>query len=407
MTEPVRLGRQEARNLLLHAQGLTAPAPAPAGPADVLECIRQMGVLQIDTIHVVARSPYLVLWSRLGDYDQRWLDEHLADGTIFEAWSHEASFLPTERFLLHRGRDDARAGRIRMRQWLAEHRPDADRMLALIEERGPVKASDFAAPEGHQGGWWAWKPDKILLEALFASGELLVARRERFQRVYDLAERVQPDLVGQPVPDPAEAERGFMELGTRALGVATANWAADHFRQPRNRAPRVMEELERRGIVVPAEIEGVKGRAWVHRDMADFAREVAGGGLASSVTTILSPFDPIVWDRARGRELFDFTYLIECYTPEPKRVYGYFSLPILHRGALVGRLDAKAHRKEGRFEVRALHLEPGVPVDSVLAEGLARALRDAARWHGAPEVTIAGSNPPAFGKKVTAALRKA
>lgn len=402
----IRLTLEGARALHLAAQGLDRRPRRRATRADVLDTIRRMGALQIDTIQVVARSPYLVLWSRLGSYEPRWLDELLAAGELFEYWSHEACFLPVEDYPLYRHRmlDPGAMGWKYAPAFVERHRAEMERLLAAVRERGPVKSSDFERTDGRGGGWWEWKPEKRMLESLFTAGELMVARRERFQRVYDVCERVLPGWSDTRLPPPEEVSRALVLKAVRALGVAKASWVADYFRMPKRSTPGVVRALAEEGALLRGEVEGWREPLYFHPELREQAEAAAAGELRPRLTTLLSPFDPVVWDRARARELFGFDYRLECYTPGPKRRYGYFTLPILRRGALVGRLDPKAHRREGVFEVRSLHLEPGVRPTPALAAELARALRECAAWHGTPEVRVGDADPPEAGTLLRRAL---
>jgi uncharacterized protein YcaQ len=394
---------EKARELLLSAQGLDA-VPKRAAKDDVRETIRRMGVLQIDSISVVARSPYLVLWSRLGSYEPRWLDELLAEGSLFEYWSHAACFIPIEDYGLYR-RLMIEGGE-KTRTWMRAHHEEIEHVMEHISERGSVRAAEFARTDGKAGGWWEWKPEKRALEHLFAAGELMISRRENFHRVYDLRERVLanalPDWEDALAPNEQEVRRTLALKAVRALGVAPARWIPDYFRTPKKGAAGLLEELADEGELVRAGIEGEP--AYVHPDNARLAEKILSGELRSSVTTLLSPFDPVVWDRARALELFDFEYKIEVYTPAARRRYGYYALPILHDGVLVGRLDAKAHRKQGTFEIKAIHLEPKTPVDDDLISGLSGALRDCAGWHGTPEVLVRWSDPSELTETLRLAL---
>ena len=389
------LSQNGARALLLAAQGLDRRPAKKATKRDVLNAVRRMGALQIDTIHVVARSPYLVLWSRLGDYESSWLDELLAEGRIFEYWSHEACFLPAEDFPLYRHRmlDAESQGWHYSRAWVEAHRREVEQLLAYVRERGAVRSADFERADGKAGGWWEWKTEKRALEMLFTAGELMIARRQNFQRVYDLRERVRPDWDDARLPPPAEAARELALKAVRALGVAKARWVADYFRTGKRETLEIVGRLAQEGALLTVGVEGWKEPGLVHPSHRALLERAAAGRLAPELTTLLSPFDPLVWDRARARELFGFDYKLECYTPEPKRRYGYFVLPVLSRGALVGRLDAKAHRREKIFEVRSLHLEPGVRPGASLLSDLASALRDCAAWHATPEVVVRRSEP--------------
>ena len=190
----------------------------------------------------------------------------------------------------------------------------------------------------------------------------------------------------------------------RALGIARARWVADYFRMPKKETPAIVRALAEEGALIPVEVEGWKEPGYVHPEHADTARAAAAGRAKPVLTTLLSPFDPLVWDRGRASETFGFEYRIEVYTPAAKRVYGYYVLPILHRGKLVGRLDPKAHRKEGVFEVRKIHFEPGVRITDRLVREVAAAVQDCARWHGTPRVEFRASDPPEAARRLQAAL---
>ncbi|SIT45179.1 conserved hypothetical protein [Paraburkholderia ribeironis] len=380
-----------ARTLHLTAQGLLSPPRRKAVKADVLDTIRRMAQLQIDTIHVVARSPYLVLFSRLGAYPQQWLDEHLAEGKLFEYWSHEACFVPTEDYglLRHRMLDPSGMGWKYAAEWHQKHRKDIDALLAHIRATGPVRSADFVREAGTSNGWWDWKPEKRHLEVLFALGQLMVAERRNFQRVYDLTERVLPNWNdARDLPPAHTVTTEVLRRTCRALGIARADWVADYYRLPRRAYGDELHALADAGELIPVHVEGWKQDTFVHRDFASLLDDAASGKLASTATTVLSPFDPVVWDRKRATALFGFDYAIECYTPAAKRQYGYFVLPLLSRGRLVGRVDAKAHRAQRVFELKSLHIEPGVRPSARLADDLRRALQRCADWHGTPQLAI-------------------
>jgi uncharacterized protein len=400
----IEFSRKAARTLLLAAQGLGSPPRRSATRDDVLDAIRRMGVLQIDSISVVARSPYLVLWSRIGAYDPIWLDELLAEGAIFEYWAHAACFVPIEDYGLYRRLMLDKTDKTRV--WMEAHPEALEHVMGHIRKEGPVRAAEFARTDGKAGGWWEWKPEKRALEHLFAAGELMISHRENFHRVYDLRERVLanalPNWEDALAPTELEVRRALALKAVRALGVAVARWVPDYFRTPKKGAVSLLEELADEGSLLRAEIEDEP--AYLHPENTQLAEEVLSGRTQSSVTTLLSPFDPVVWDRARASELFLFDYKIEVYTPAAKRRYGYYSLPILHDGALVGRLDAKAHRKEGLFEVKAVHLEPDVAVTKSLVSNVAGALRACAAWHETPEVLVRGMHASEFAVALRSAL---
>jgi uncharacterized protein len=398
----MQLTQAQARAAMLAAQGLHRRPRKKAAKRDVLRAIQRMGALQIDTIQVVARSPYFVLWSRLGDYQQCWLDELLAEGQLFEYWSHEACFLPIEDYPLYRHRmlDASSQGWHYSRPWVESHRQDIERLLAFISERGAVRSVDFARTDGKASGWWEWKTEKRALEMLFTSGELMVARRQNFQRVYDLRERVLPSWHDRSLPPVEQARRELALKAVRALGITTPRWVADYFRTAKRETLDTVAALAREGALITAEVEGWEGGALFHPENRRLIKEAASGRLEAELTTLLSPFDPLVWDRARARAAFGFDYRLECYTPGPKRRYGYFALPILRRGAIVGRLDAKAHRKEGVFEVKSVHLEEGVGASDELMTDVAAAIRECAAWHKTPEVLVRQSGQAGVAKRL-------
>lgn len=407
-----KLGAQQARNLHLAAQGILRKPPARPRRADLLAMIERMQLLQIDTIHVVARSPYLVLFSRLGIYPVEWLDQALEHGEIFECWSHEACFVPSSRFALHRSQHASGA---RDHHWAcrnaerlhATQRAGMDSVLARIRENGPTKASEFESTKRVKSGWWGWKDEKRWLEALFTRGELMIARRERFQRVYDLSERVtarmELDRRATKLNDD-EIPRTLILDSVKALGIAQARWIADYYRTRRKHRDADLAGLLDSGDLIQVEVHGWENPGYVHRDNAGILQQALAGKLRATHTTLLSPFDPVVWDRSRASAMFGFDYTIECYVPETKRRFGYFVLPILHRGKLVGRLDAKAHRADGLFEVKSVHLEADIEADAKLIESVARAIQVCAQWHQTPKVVIRCSDPRSFAAELRKAL---
>ncbi|PVX35612.1 crosslink repair DNA glycosylase YcaQ family protein [Janthinobacterium sp. 78] len=397
-----------ARALHLAAQGLLQARRKKAVKADVLAAVRQMGVLQIDTIHVVARSPYLVLWSRLGDYPQPWLEQLLAEGALFEYWAHEACFVPIEDYGLYRHRmlDPAAMGWKYSVKWMAEQGDAVASVLEHIRANGAARSADFERTDGKVGGWWSWKPEKRSLEVLFTSGVLMIAKRHQFQRYYDLAERVLPGWHDGLLPPEEQVRRRLLLASVKALGLARASWISDYFRTKQARASLVhdLQALVDEGALLRRAVAGWDDAVYVHAEHGQLLHDAAAGKLSPTLTTILSPFDPVVWDRRRALELFGFDYRLECYTPAEKRRYGYFTLPILRRGALVGRLDAKAHRAQGRFEIKSLVLEDGVRLSARLVQDVAGAVQRLALWHACPQVEIAQAQPAAFGAQLAEAL---
>jgi uncharacterized protein YcaQ len=314
-------------------------------------------------------------------------------------------------------------------------------LLLHIRDKGPVKSSDFDRPDGAGSAWWGWKDEKRWLEALFASGALMVARREKFQRVYDLAERVAPLLASleqrvvlpQSVaghlsldkPAPAgfapftvaagsdgshhidRVRHRFVEKSVAALGITQARWVHDYYRSKPRFKDADLDALVEQGVLLRVAVAGWDKPAYVHASQAAMLKKAAANKLLATHSALLSPFDPIVWDRERALALFDFDYRLECYTPEAKRIHGYFVLPILCQGELIGRLDAKAHRAEGRFEVKALHAQAGVAWTEKQITDVARAIQACANWHATPQVTISATRPAKLAVALRRAVRKA
>lgn len=385
-----QLSLSAARNLHLAAQGLLKKPRRRAQPSDILSTVQRMSLLQIDTINIVARSPYLVLFSRLGAYQPQWLDNALSQGELMEYWAHEACFLPRSDFSLvrHRMLSPDKMGWKYRQEWMREHAAEIEQLIAHIQENGPVRSADFEHPRKGASGWWEWKPHKRHLEGLFTSGKVMVIERRNFQRVYDLMHRVMPhwddqrDLLSQE-----DAEAIMLANSARSLGIFRPQWLADYYRLRQPALKSLLDMWQQAQRVIPVEVE-MLGEMWLDADLLPLLPQAQEGKLQATHSTVLSPFDPVVWDRKRAEQLFNFSYRLECYTPAPKRQYGYFVLPLLHKGQLVGRMDAKMHRKTGVLEVIALYLEEGIRVTATLDKGLATAITDFAAWQGAREVTL-------------------
>jgi hypothetical protein len=395
----MQLSLSSARALQLAAQGLLTLTKKTAGKDDVLSIIRQMAALQIDTINVVARSPYLVLWSRLGNYQNSWLDELLAEGKLFEYWSHEACFLPIEDYVLYRHQmiSPQGLGWKYNHKWLKENATQVDEVRQHIHKHGPSRSANFERKDGKSGGWWEWKPEKRSLEVLFTTGEVMVARRHNFQRIYDLRERVHPQWRDErDLKTQIECQTQQVLQAVKALGIAKASWVADYFRMGKLESKIHPVTLAKKELLLTVKVEGWEQEAYVHPHHAETLQLAIDGKLKPTATRILSPFDPLVWDRKRAIELFNFDYKLECYTPAEKRRYGYFTLPILRRGTIVGRMDAKAHRKDGVFEIKSLHLEENIRVSLALVKDIAKAIRSFAEWHQTYEIRLPTSNSEPF-----------
>ncbi len=339
-----------------------------------------MGLIQIDSVNVLARSQEIVLFSRLGNHPRSLLPDAADDGELFEAWVHVASHIPLDLYPYVRYQMAERLAA--PSQWMTDvlrRRPAIlDEVLDRLAD-GPLVAGDLAERVGPKGTWWDWDDGKLTLEHLLRCG-LVVARRRRndFARIYELASvRLPPELVDGPAIPEREARQELLRRAARHLGVGTLADLADYHRQRAGACKPLVAELVGQGELIPVQVDGWAAQAYLHRD-ARRPRRVAARAL-------LSPFDPLVWFRDRAERLFGFEYRIEIYTPPAKRVYGYFVLPILLGDSLVGRVDLKADRAGGRLLVQASWVEPGVPPEAVAGE-LAEELREMADWLDLPEV---------------------
>lgn len=394
----VTLTRDQARELAVAAQGLAKAPARRATKADLLDTVRRLGCVQIDTIHVVARSHYLVLWSRLGQYEPDWLDELLhPDRHVFEYWAHAASLVPTDLLPYFLPRMERTRASYYAHPWTQKNLHVVEAVRRAVLEHGPLGSTHFEAPERDgpvpPWAWYGGKPTNQALDVLWSTGELVVRRRDKFQRIYDLPERVFPDWHTIERPTPEEEQRVLTLRAADAMGIVLPRWLNDYFRTKwgvrghhGQKPADVLRGLAASGELIPVKVQEL-GEGYVSSRQACLLDDVLHGAAARR-TTLLSPFDNLIWDRKRTMDLFDFDYRFECYTPAHKRIYGYFTLPILDRGRLIGRLEPKADRKNGVLIVRSLHLEPGVRVTKGLTNRLRRSLSEFARFHQAEEIRV-------------------
>jgi len=336
-------------NHSLHAAGLDKRAPFGLGKAAVLAAIRQLGYVQIDTISVVARAHHHVLWSRVPGYRRTWLDELQQERKILEHWAHAAAYLPMEafRFTL----PSKKYFRDRKDGWQKCAPKLKKQILQIIGEEGPKMARDFEADRKRKSaGWWDWKPAKVALERLFFEGDLCCSHRKGFQKVYDLTERVVPSHLDTSEPTDDEYADYLIDRTLQRYAFATAPQIG-YLRKGWGR--KIKERLKQR-------LEnGDLGRVTLQNEIYYQQPSISKSdpGPIAPIIKILSPFDPFLIQRKRIKTLFDFDYQLECYLPAEKRRYGYFVLPILCGQKFLGRMDAKADRKTGKFIIKNLHFE--------------------------------------------------
>ena len=381
----------QARRIALAAQGFAEPRPAGAPTARHLRrVLARTNALQIDSVNVLVRAHYMPVFSRLGPYATSLVDKAAYRGTreLFEYWGHAASLLPVRlqpylRFRMAAADEHAWGAMKRINR---DHRAFVERVLATVASHGPLTArgieavlaeEDASILARRKDNWgWNWGAVKAALEYLFWSGEVTAAGRPNFERTYDLTERVlPPDIVAAPTPSVAESHRELMAVAARSFGVATETDLRDYFRLKPAPARAALEELIEDGTLRPVRVEGWRKPAYLHAE-ARVPRRV-------TATALVSPFDPLVWERDRTLRLWDFHYRIEIYVPEPKRQHGYYVLPFLLDEMLSARVDLKADRAAGVLRVPSAWAEPHVDGDrGRVAAELVGELRRMAEWLG-------------------------
>lgn len=386
-----RIGAAQARRIAIAAQCLDKPAPSGAVPnrGHLRRLLDRIGVLQIDSVNVLARAHLLPVFARLGDYSPELLSQaawprRSADRMLVETWGHEACLVPAQIHPLLRWerRHWSRRHADLMRR---EHPGLLEQITTLIGERGPMSAGEVEkavqTQQPGRPGWWEWSLAKQACEALFSAAVLGVAGRRGFERQYDLLDRVLPPAVAAlPIPEPAAAKRALAEIAARAHGIGTAKDLADYYRMPVADTKIALTELVEAGAVQRVNVQGWREPGYLHAQ-ARVPRRVQGQAL-------LCPFDPLIWERSRTERLFGFEYRIEIYTPAPRRRYGYYVFPLLLGDRLVGRFDLKADRAGSALLVQAAWSEPGQDPVVVSAAAVCE-LRRMAGWLGLDRIVVA------------------
>ncbi len=384
----------DARRLVLASQGYGAQAPAVPGRAHARKVVDRLRAIQIDSVNVLVRAHYMPMFSRLGPYDRTILDDLVYERReLFEYWGHAACFMPVELHPLLRWRMDANKSTFYWQNTAPKVKKYIEAVYQEVADRGPLAASELTDPGKAEGPWWGWSQGKSALEWLFRHGRLAVARRRNFERLYDLAERVIPKAVLEmPAPDPDEARKALLLQSAKAQGVATARDLARYFnidqwwerptkegRRPPSVVPRLVKELVEDGRLVRTDVEGWKQQAYVAKGTKS-PRSVEARAL-------VSPFDALLWERKRAKDVFGFDYTIEIYVPKPKRKFGYYVLPFPYGDTFAARVDLKADRKTSTLLVPGAFAEPNVDRKQV-AEALGAELRSMAGWLGLERIRV-------------------
>jgi uncharacterized protein YcaQ len=388
---PETITAAQARRIALAAQGFARPKPDVVGIRQLNDALHRLRVLQLDSVNVFERSHYLPLFARLGAYDKADLDRltFSRKARYIEYWAHVAALVPLESWPLWRWRMDEYRDKWfeDPDHWVSRNTEMLDWLRAELAAKGPQQAGKIEHETGSRRGrgWWEWSEVKMGLEYLFYLGEVVSAGRTRFERTYALAEQVLSPALLEVRIDKHDAVRQLLLDSAAAHGVGTVRDLADYFRLPQTYAAAVLAELADEGALVPVTVKGWDraGRplkSYLHPD-ARIPRRI-------ETEALLSPFDPVVWERERALRMFGFHYRIEIYTPEPKRIYGYYTLPVLVDDQIVARIDLKSDRQNGVLRVQSAWHEPGH--DHGYEPRVAELLRRAAAWQGLDGVTVQG-----------------
>lgn len=405
---PLTITPTTARRLAVMRQRLAGSRPAPTAEG-LLELVRDLGCVQLDPISAVARSNLLVPWSRLGNYEPALWDQLLwQDRSVFEYFAHAAAIVATEDYPIHgyhmrRYQTSERPWVVHIRQWMKDNQALLDAVLWALKERGPISSKDFE--EKATVSWWSsgWTNDRNInrmLDFLWLQGTIMVAERRGQLRYWDLSERVLPDWTPREELTEHEVVRRSTQKAVRALGVARKRDILQHFTRGRYWGlPHVMDELEKEGCIIPVQLEGegAEGKKWagpwyVHIEDMPLLEKLQNKDWEGR-TTLLSPFDNLICDRARTELLWDFDFRIEIYVPKDKRKYGYYVLPILHGERIIGRIDPMMDRKAKRLNINNVYAEPGAPMNAATGKAIAGTIEDLAAFLGAREIAY-GENVP-------------
>lgn len=363
----------------------SSPSSSSSGTRQLNATIARLGLIQLDSVNVFERSHYLPFFARLGSYDKELLDRHLftSRGRYTEYWAHEAAIIPLESWPLWRWKMEAlRESDPKRYPWVRENAGLLDWLRLELARTGPIAAGQIehdAETIATRGPWWGWSDVKRGLEFLFRWGDVVAAGRTRFERRYALAEQIIPEAIRSITVSREEAHRQLIAHAAGALGIATVADLADYYRLKAPEVQRSVDQLVDEGILIPAAVGGWAKPAWLHRD-ARIPRRL-------EATALLSPFDPVVWNRPRAERIFNFHYRIEIYTPAEKRIFGYYSLPVLIDDQIVGRVDLKSDRQARVLRVQSAWQEPEAPPHT--AERLASAIEQARSWQNLERIEVA------------------
>jgi uncharacterized protein YcaQ len=373
----------EARKLFLHSQGLYG-RDFGKKKSGVLNLIEHIGYVQIDTISVVERAHHHTIFTRLKDYKKEYLDELMNKNLIFEYWSHAAAYLPMKDYRFSLPRKKLFSDGIQ--HWFKDKKP-TQYVYDRIKAEGPLQSKDFEEKKAN-AGWWEWKTTKQALEQLFMEGKLMVAGRKNFQKVYDLTERVLPAGINTKMPTEKEMTEHLILSAIQANGIVASHEIAYLRKGHKEKIQKALKHLIKEGGLTEINIDGIKESYYTTSDKLNILGDIK----STKKVHILSPFDNAVIQRRRLQTFFDYDYTIECYVPAPKRIHGYFCLPILFGDRFVGRMDCKAERSKSQLIIQKLWLEDGFTPTDAFLKALAKSSDEFTVFNNCESVKLVKSN---------------
>ena len=389
MSSTIVISKKEARKLVLQCQGLLSSY------SNSLSAIQQLSYVQIDTISVTARAHHHVFYTRNPNYNQQVIIQLMDDKKIFEYWSHAAAYLPIGdyRFSLFK-KETYRTGN---KHWFPRDEKVEKYVLDRIKAEGPLQSKDFDNPRNKNHEWYEWKPAKIALTNLFMDGSLMIANLKGFQKIFDIAENVLPANTLTTTPTLDEYCKHLIFNAIKAQGLVTLNEIVYLRKGIKTTVSKLLKQLTESKEIATVKVDSIDN---IYYSTYPLLESIATIKVGKKVH-LLNPFDNLVIQRKRLKELFDFEYLIECYVPEKKRIYGYYTLPILYGDKFVGRLDAKAERKANAFTVKHIWFEPEFKTTADFIKKIDEQLKLFANFCGCANLSIYKTTPSSYKEMLT------